>query len=102
MPRIVDISWRDQSLPERVSLAVGDVLSVSASGGRVRKGSAVELLGIYTTGVIGPDGAILSPLGPPGAVLFRAREQGRCVLEIVAGDPFRPPATTRTLRVDVV
>jgi hypothetical protein len=90
----------DEGLPAELVLAVGDVVRVAATGGGVRSGTGVELLGILTDSVVGIDGSVLSPLGPPGAVLFRAREPGHAVVELVSGDPFREPVT-RTLSVRV-
>jgi len=98
--RYVDIRPDDEGLPAELVLAVGDVVRVAATGGGVRSGTGVELLGILTEGVVGIDGSVLTPLGPPGAVLFRAREPGRAIVELVSGDPFREPLT-RTLAVRV-
>jgi len=98
--RYVDIRPDDEGLPVELVLAVGDVVRVAATGGGVRSGTGVELLGILTEGVVGIDGSVLTPLGPPGAVLFRAREPGRAIVELVSGDPFREPLT-RTLAVRV-
>ena len=100
MGRYVDIRPDDEGLPAELVLAVGDVVRVAATGGGVRSGTGVELLGILTEGVVGIDGSVLTPLGPPGAVLFRAREPGRAIVELVSGDPFREPLT-RTLAVRV-
>jgi len=98
--RYVDIRPDDEGLPAELVLAVGDVVRVAATGGGVRSGTGVEMLGILTEGVVGIDGSVLTPLGPPGAVLFRAREPGRAIVELVSGDPFREPLT-RTLAVRV-
>ena len=100
MGRYVDIRPDDEGLPAELVLAVGDVVRVAATGGGVRSGTGVEMLGILTEGVVGIDGSVLTPLGPPGAVLFRAREPGRAIVELVSGDPFRQPLT-RTLAVRV-
>jgi hypothetical protein len=98
--RYLDIRPDDEGLPAELVLGVGDVVRVAATGGSVRSGTGVELLGILTDSVVGTDGSVLTPLGPPGAVLFRAREPGRAVIELVSGDPFRGPLT-RTLVVRV-
>jgi hypothetical protein len=98
--RYIDIRPDDEGLPAELVLAVGDVVRVAATGGSVRSGSGVELLGILTDSVVGLDGSVRTPLGPPGAVLFRAREPGRAVVDLVSGDPFRE-ALTRTLVVRV-
>jgi hypothetical protein len=98
--RYIDIRPDDEGLPAELVLGVGDVVRVAATGGGVRSGTGVELLGILTDSVIGTDGSVLTPLGPPGAVLFRAREPGRAVVELVSGDPFRE-SVTRSLVVRV-
>ena len=100
MGRYIDIRPDDEGLPAELVLAVGDVVRVAATGGGVRSGTGVELLGILTDSVVGIDGSVLTPLGPPGAVLFRAREPGRSVVDLVSGDPFREPLT-RSLVVRV-
>jgi hypothetical protein len=81
-------------------LGVGDVVRFATTGGHVRSGTAVEILGILTDGVLGTDGSVLTPLGPPGTVLLRARSAGRAEVDIVSGDPFHSPAT-RTLVIRV-
>jgi hypothetical protein len=98
--RYIDIRPDDEGLPAELVLGVGDVVRVAATGGGVRSGTGVELLGILTDSVVGTDGSVLTPLGPPGAVLFRAREPGRAVVELVSGDPFRE-SVTRSLVVRV-
>ena len=100
MGRYIDIRPDDEGLPAELVLGVGDVVRVAATGGGVRSGTGVELLGIFTDSVVGTDGSVLTPLGPPGAVLFRAREPGRAVVDLVSGDPFRDPLT-RSLVVRV-
>ena len=80
-------------MPAELVLSVGDVVRITATGGGVRSGSGVEVLGILTEGVVGTDGAVRTPLGPPGAVLLRACEPGRAVVDVASGDPFRDPVT---------
>ncbi len=93
MGRYIDIRPDEDGIPAELVLAVGDVVRVAATGGIVRSGSGVEVLGILTDSVIGTDGSVLTPLGPPGVVLLRAREPGRAVVDIVSGDPFGSPVT---------
>ena len=100
MGRLVDLRPDDEGLPAELVLAVGDVVRVAATGGAVRSGTGVELLGILTDAVVGLDGSVVTPLGPPGVVLLRAREPGRAVVDLVSGDPFREPLA-RTLAVRV-
>jgi len=77
------------------------MLSFSASGGQVRDGSAVELVGVFVSAVLATDGRVLSPEGPPGTVLFRALRSGRSTLSVGTGDPFRFPAAAGTVEVVV-
>jgi len=100
MNRLIEIRPMAQGLPQHLTVGVGDVLSFSASGGRVLRGDAVELVGVLVPGVVATDGRILSPEGPPGTVLFRARHPGRSTLTVVTGGPSLPPAIAST--VDVV
>jgi hypothetical protein len=99
--RYLDIRPDDEGLPAELVLAVGDVVRVAATGGGVRSGTGIELLGVLTEGVVGLDGSVLTPLGPPGAVLFRAREPGRAGGAGGSGDPVRDPLTpTHAVRVE--
>jgi hypothetical protein len=101
MSRLIDIRPDEDGLPPELVVAVGDVIRVAASGGRIRSGSGVELLGVLSESVIGTDGSVLTPLGAPGAVLLRARSPGRAVVDVVIGDPFRAPVTRSvTIRVE--
>ncbi len=87
MSRYIEVR-PDDALPEPLVLAVGDVVRLAATGGWVLSGQAVELVGVLTEGVVGADGSVLTPQGPPGVVLVRAREPGEAVLRLVTGDPF--------------
>lgn len=100
MPLLIRVEPTAQDLPRRLAVGVGDVLSFAATGGRVRDGPAVELLGLYVAGVVVPDGRVLSPAGPPGTVLFRAVRPGLAVLEVTTGDPWRS-RTSRIVDVEV-
>jgi len=91
--RYIDIRPDAEGLPSELVLGVGDVVRFAATGGRVRSGTGVELLGILSDSVVGTDGSVVTPLGAPGAVLFRARAPGRAVVDVVSGDPFRSPVT---------
>jgi hypothetical protein len=94
MARLIEVDDAP-GCPSPLTVAVGDVLLFRAAGGRVRSGGdAVELLGPFLTAVVGDDGSVVSPQGPPNTVLFRARQPGRARLAIVTGDPFHGPQTT--------
>ena len=100
MSRLIDIQPDRQDLPAELVVEVGDVLRFAATGGRIRTGAAIELIGILNDCVLGTNGQVLRPIGAPGTVLFRANEQGRTVLEIVTGDPWQS-SSTLTLNVRV-
>jgi hypothetical protein len=71
---------------------VGDVLLVRAAGGLVRTGENVlETLGTFVPAILGTDNSILSPAGAPNTILYRAREAGDALVELVTGDPFYSP-----------
>jgi hypothetical protein len=97
MSRLVDIRPDEEGLPSELVLAVGDVVRFAATGGRVTSGTAVELVGVLSDSVVGTDGSVLTPLGAPGAVLFRATSAGRAEVDVVTGDPFRSPVTRRVV-----
>lgn len=97
--RFIDVRPDEEDLPSELVLAAGDVVRVSATGGRVSSGTAVELLGTLSESVVGTDGSVLTPLGAPGTVLFRAVAPGRAEVELMTGDPFGPAGTRATHRV---
>ena len=88
MPRLIELGD-----PARhaggLTLEAGDVVIAAASGGFVSPddGPLAPPM-ILTRGAIGTDGTILTPMGPPGTVLFHARAPGSGVMTIVTGDPF--------------
>lgn len=91
--RLIEVQPVAQDVPEDLTVGVGDVLRFAASGGRVRDGTAVEILGIFVESVLGTDGQVVAPMGPPNAVLFRARQPGRAAIDVVTGDPWHSPVT---------
>lgn len=93
MSRLIEVQPVAPDLPADLTVGVGDVLRFAASGGRVRNGTAVEVLGIFIESVLGTDGRVLAPMGPPNAVLFRARQPGQSAIDVVTGDPWHSPAT---------
>lgn len=93
MSRLIEIPGGGQGMPAELVVDVGDVLRFDATGGRVRAGTAVELVGILVDSVLGTDGTVLTPAGTPNVVLFRAGEPGRAGIDVVTGEPFRSPST---------
>ncbi|WP_020104942.1 hypothetical protein [Nocardia sp. 348MFTsu5.1] len=95
MSRLIDIQPGLQELPTELVVGVGDVLRFAATGGHLRSGTAVELIGILAECVLGTDGSVVSPMGAPNTVLFRATAPGNAVIDVVTGDPWRSPVTHR-------
>lgn len=94
MGRLIEIQ-QAQGFPPSLTLKVGDVLMFGATGGHVQSGAdVVEILGPFVPGIMGANGAILSPMGAPNAVLFLARRPGRATIDVVTGDPWYAPQTT--------
>src|ERR1043165_746596 len=88
MPRLIEIQ-EGQVWSASQEIAVDDVLLFHSSGGHAgSEGEVVELLGTFTTAVVGTDGQIIEPMGPPNTVLFRARNPGEAKITVMAGDPF--------------
>ena len=80
---------------------VGDLLMFGATGGRLLEGgTTVELLGVFSTGVLSDDGGVLSPVGPPTSALFRALQSGQARIEVITGDPWQ--ATPRRQQIAIV
>lgn len=100
MSRLIDIQPGQQELPPELVVEVGDVLRFAATGGHIREGTAIELIGILNDSALGTNGRVLSPMGAPGTVLFRAKEPGPAVIDVVTGDPWQS-STTLTLSVRV-
>jgi hypothetical protein len=100
MARLIEVQDA-RVCPSPLTVHLGDVLLFRAAGGRVRSGGdVVELLGSFLPAVLGDDGTILTPMGPPNTVLCRARQPGRAQIDVVTGDPFHTPQTT-TLGITV-
>ncbi len=100
MPRLIEVP-DVRACPAAQTVKVGDVLLFHAAGGHVRSGGdVIELVGPFISAIVGDEGTILTPVGPPNTVLFRARRPGRARIDVVTGDPFHGPQTT-ILRITV-
>lgn len=91
MSRLIEIRPAARALPDELTVAAGDVLRFSASGGRVTHGTAVQVIGIFVPAVLGIDDHVLTPASSPNTVLFRAMAPGRAGIDVVTGDPWRSP-----------
>jgi hypothetical protein len=101
MSQLIEIQPGQQDMPAELVVGIGDVLRFAATGGHLSTGTALELVGIFNDSVLGVDGRVLSPMGPPGTVLFRAVGQGQAVIDVVTGDPWRSHITwTLNIRVE--
>jgi hypothetical protein len=101
MGRLVDV--RDaQRLPSQLTLQPGDVLLCAATGGHVLAGEdVVEMIGAFLPAVLGEHGQVLTPMGAPNTVLFRALRPGLAKIDVITGDPWRDVRTTTlTLTVE--
>ena len=78
-----------------ITLGVGDVLLFNGTGGHVQSGDHIlEYQGALLRAVLGDDGTILTPQGPPNVVLFRARAPGQARIDVIQGDPWHRSETT--------
>lgn len=99
MGRLIEVQ-NVLSAPSNLSLQVGDMLLFRATGGHVLSGNVVEMLGAFLEAILGDDGNILTPMGAPNTVLFRALRPGRATIDVVTGDPWQATQTT-TLAITV-
>jgi hypothetical protein len=101
MPRLIEVpNARTCSSPQTIK--VGDVLLFHATGGHVCSGpEVIELVGPFVQAIVGDEGDILTSMGPPNTVLFRARQPGRALVDLVTGDPFHASERTE-VRITVV
>jgi hypothetical protein len=99
MGRLIEIE-PSQELPSSLTLSVGDLLRLWATGCRVELGAdVVEVLGPFMTSVIGIDGSVLSPMGAPNVIMLLARNSGRAEIDVITGDPW---GATQTARLEVL
>jgi len=78
--------------PSSLTIQPGDVLLFSALGGHVQAGGGtIEMIGPLRSAVVGDNGAVITPMGVPNTVLFRALQVGRAVIDVIAGDVWSAP-----------
>jgi hypothetical protein len=100
MGRLVEIDDPAACRPV-LSAKVDDLLVFAASGGRTNTSStAVHLVGVFMRAVMGTNGTVIAPQGPPNAVVFLAQNRGQATIDVISGDPFGA-ATVTTLTVIV-
>jgi len=81
-------------------IRVGDALLFHGLGGHVRSGGdAIEMLGPFVQAIVGENGEVLTPSGPPNTVVFRARRTGTATIDLVTGN-FSSLVTT-SLQVEI-
>jgi hypothetical protein len=94
MARLIEVE-EVRGGPSALTVHPGDVLLFRAVGGHALSGGdVVELLGPFLPAILGDDGNILTPMGPPNTVLCRAHRPGRAQIDLITGDPFHAPQTT--------
>ena len=94
MARLIEVD-NIGDLPARLTLKAGDGLMFAASGGHIRSGAeVVQIIGPFLSAVLGTNGEIVSPMGPPNAIIFLAHHPGGATIDVVTGDPFHAPHTT--------
>jgi hypothetical protein len=87
--------------PASLTVAVGDLLQFSATGGHVKSGAGiVEMLGPFLSAVLADNGEPVAPMGAPNVAFFLAHRPGRAVIDVITGDPWQASRTT-TLTIDV-
>jgi hypothetical protein len=93
--RLIEVQSAE-GVPSNLTIKVGDVLLVQASGGHVEVGAdMLEMLGPFVPAVIGDNGEVFSPVGAPNTVLFRALHPGRSTIDVVTGDPWHKSSIIR-------
>jgi len=89
MSRLIEVR-RVEDCASPLKIRVGDVLMLAASGARLQVGDdAVELSGPFQSAVVGTTGEVMTPEGPPNAVLVRGRQPGLATIDVFAGESFR-------------
>jgi hypothetical protein len=100
MARLIEVQ-NPQGVSSSLALQMGDVLLFNATGGHIQSGEdVVEILGTFLLAILGDNGEILTPMGAPNTVLFRALRPGQATIDVVHGDPWHAPQTT-TLGITV-
>jgi hypothetical protein len=94
MARLIEVQ-NPQSVSSGMVLKVGDVLLFRATGGHVQSGAeVVQMVGAFVPAILGDNASILTPMGAPNTVLFRALQPGQAMIDVITGDPWR--ASQRT------
>lgn len=97
MPKLIEIA-NITDCPSRLSIRAGDVLLFRATGARLLSGTGIlEPLGSFVDAVLGTNGEVFSPAGPPSTVLLRANQEGDASVALITGDPFHSPRSTELL-----
>lgn len=91
MGRLIEIGAG--SLPRQLTLAVGDLLRLSVSGGRVTDGSdCLQVIGPLTPAIIALDGSVIAPAAVPNVMFVLALAPGAATLSLAVGRDLRAPS----------
>jgi hypothetical protein len=94
MGRLIEVETA-RGIPSSLALQMGDVLLFKATGGHVQSGEdVVEMLGVFLLATLGDNDKILTPMGAPNTILFRALRPGRATIDVVTGDPWHASQMT--------
>jgi hypothetical protein len=82
------------SIPRQLTLAVGDLLRLPVSGGRILDGSdCVQIIGPLTSAAIGTNGRVIAPAATPNVMFLLAVASGSATLSLAVGRNLRVPST---------
>jgi hypothetical protein len=100
MARLVELNW--DAIPEDLTIQVGDVLRLSATGAVIEDGGDhVQLVGPLVFAAVGIDGSVLEPTALPGVALAIAQAPGAARLLVFRSTDLRP-AQQRVVRLTIL
>ena len=92
MGRLIEIGAG--SFPRHLTIAVGDLLRLPVSGGRIIEGDdCLQGIGPLTPAVNGLDGSGIAPAAVPNVVFVFALAPGAPTLSLAGGGGLRAPST---------
>jgi len=88
MGRLIEIGAG--SFPRHLTIAVGDLLRLPVSGGRIIEGGdCLQVIGPLTPAVIGLDGCVIAPASVPIVIFVSALAPGGVTLSLAVGSDLR-------------